>query len=142
MKKSEAVKKVNGLFVYEYDKVQYKAADYWRILDVNAEKDEGDCEDYALTVAWLLADQSRWNFLKMLFTKKFRICFVNVTIDGVVGGHAVLEHDGQIVDNWKRKWVKQSTYEKDYKKYNWTFVKYYSPLTVVIKLIQGKFWKK
>ena len=142
MDKKKAVEVVNNLFVYEYDKVQYNASDYWRILDVNAEKDEGDCEDYALTVAWLLAEQSRWNFLKMLFTKKFRICFVNVTVDGVVGGHAVLEHDGKIVDNWKRKWTARSTYEKDYKKYQWTFVRYYKPLTVVIKLIQGKFWKK
>jgi len=142
MDKKKAVDVVNNLFVYEYDKVQYNASDYWRILDVTAEKDEGDCEDYALTVAWLLADQSRWNFLKMLFTKKFRICFVNVTVDDVVGGHAVLEYDGKIVDNWKRKWTTRSTYEKDYKKYHWTFVRYYTPLRVVIKLIQGKFWKK
>jgi len=70
----QAVTRVNDLFVYEYDTVQYDAADYWRVLDVDAEKDEGDCEDYALTVAWLLAERSRFKFLKMLLTGKFKIC--------------------------------------------------------------------
>ena len=44
----QAVTRVNDLFVYEYDTVQYDAADYWRVLDVDAEKDEGDCEDYGV----------------------------------------------------------------------------------------------
>ena len=39
MNKFEAVEKVNGLFEYEFDKEQYNAADYWRVLDVTQEKD-------------------------------------------------------------------------------------------------------
>ena len=105
----QAVTRVNDLFVYEYDTVQYDAADYWRVLDVDAEKDEGDCEDYALTVAWLLAERSRFKFLKMLLTGKFKICYV--TVNG--GGHAILEYEGMYVDNWKRQWTLRSEYELD-----------------------------
>lgn len=138
MDKHQAVERVNSLFEYEYDKVQYNASDYWRVLDVNAEKDQGDCEDYALTVAWLLAGQSRLKFLWMLLTGKFKICYV--TVNG--GGHAILYHDGMYVDNWKREWSYKIAYEQDYAQYDWTFKHYYNPLVVVIKLIQGKFWKK
>lgn len=138
MDKHQAVERVNSLFEYEYDKVQYNASDYWRVLDVNAEKDQGDCEDYALTVAWLLAGQSRLKFLLMLLTKKFKICYV--TVNG--GGHAILNYEGLYVDNWKRKWTPREEYETDYAQYSWTYKHYYNPLVVVIKLIQGKFWKK
>jgi predicted transglutaminase-like cysteine proteinase len=138
MNKIDAVEKVNSLFEYELDKEQYNAADYWRVLDVNAEKDQGDCEDYALTVGWLLAGQSRLKFLWMLMTGKIKICYI--TANG--GGHAVLEHEHMMVDNWKRTWTHQSTYEKDYAQYSWTFKYYYHWTMVVKKLIQGKFWKK
>ena len=73
MNKMEAVQKVNSLFEYQFDKDQYNVADYWRVLDVNAEKDQGDCEDYALTVGWLLAGQSRLKFTWMILTKKIKI---------------------------------------------------------------------
>jgi len=134
----QAVTRVNDLFVYEYDTVQYDAADYWRVLDVDAEKDEGDCEDYALTVAWLLAERSRFKFLKMLLTGKFKICYV--TVNG--GGHAILEYEGMYVDNWKRQWTLRSEYELDYKKYDWTYKYAFNPFVVITKLVMGKFWKK
>ena len=138
MDKYEAVEKVNNLFEYEYDKDQYKVADYWRVLDTSLEKDQGDCEDYALTVGWLIAGQSRLKFAWMLLTKKLRICFISTS----GGGHAVLEYEGLLVDNWKRKWTPKTMYEQDYAKWDWTFKYYYNPLVVVKKLIQGKFWKK
>ena len=134
----QAVEKVNSLFVYKYDKDQYNMADYWRVLDVSSEEDEGDCEDYALTVAWLLAEESRLKFLWMLLTKKFKICFISTS----GGGHAILEYQGLYVDNWKRKWTTRDQYERDYAKYEWTFKFAYNPLIVIKKLIQGKFWKK
>jgi len=134
----QAVERVNSLFVYEFDKVQYNAVDYWRVLDVDSEKDEGDCEDYALTVAWLLAGCSRIKFLTMLFTGKFKICYV--TVNG--GGHAILQHEGFYVDNWKRAWCLKSDYERDYAKYDWKYQYAYSPFRVIINLIKGKFWKK
>jgi len=138
MNKHEAVEKINSLFVYEYDKVQYNAADYWRVLDVDAEKDEGDCEDYALTVAWLLAGQSRLKFIWMLCTYQMKICYVEVN----GGGHAILNYEGLYVDNWKRKWASREEYETDYAQYKWTYKYHYNPLVVLIKLVQGKFWKK
>jgi len=138
MDKFKAVEKVNSLFEYEYDKNQYKIADYWRILDVSQEKDQGDCEDYALTVAWLLAGQSKLKFLWMLFTRKIKICFISYS----GGGHAVLQYEGLLVDNWKRTWTPRETYETDYAQYEWKYKFYYNPLVVCKKLIQGKFWKK
>lgn len=138
MNKMEAVQKVNSLFEYEFDKDQYNVADYWRVLDVNAEKDQGDCEDYALTVGWLLAGQSRLKFTWMILTKKIKICYISTS----GGGHAVLEHDGLMVDNWKRKWTPRKMYEQDYAMYAWEYKYFYNPLVVLKKLIQGKFWKK
>lgn len=138
MNKHDAVEKVNNLFEYEYDKDQYKVADYWRVLDTSLEKDQGDCEDYALTVGWLIAGQSRLKFAWMLLTKKLRICFISTS----AGGHAVLEYEDLLVDNWKRKWTPRTMYEQDYAKWDWTFKYYYKPLVVFKKLIQGKFWKK
>ena len=138
MNKMEAVQKVNSLFEYEFDKDQYNVADYWRVLDVNAEKDKGDCEDYALTVGWLLAGQSRLKFTWMILTKKIKICYISTS----AGGHAVLEHDGLMVDNWKRKWTPRNMYEQDYAMYEWKYKYFYNPLVVLKKLIQGKFWKK
>ena len=138
MDKVEAVQKVNKLFQYEADKEQYNASDYWRVLDVSQDKDQGDCEDYALTVGWLLAGQSRLKFLWMLMRGKIKICYI--TANG--GGHAVLRYDGMMVDNWKKKWCTRDQYQQDYSKYNWTFQYYYHWTMVVKKLIQGKFWKK
>jgi len=138
MNKYEAVVQVNKVFEYQYDKDQYRVADYWRILDMSQSKDRGDCEDYALTVGWMLADQSPMKFIKMLLTKKIKICFISY----VDGSHAVLEYEELIVDNWKKKWTPRSVYEKDYAKYGWTYEFYYNPLVVLKKLIQGKFWKK
>ena len=138
MDKHQAVEKVNSLFEYQYDSEQYNVADYWRILDTSLDKDQGDCEDYALTVAWLLASQSRLKFLWMLFTRKIKICFISYS----GGGHAVLEYDGLMVDNWKRTWTHRDVYEFDYAKYNWTYKFYYNPAIVIKKLIQGKFWKR
>jgi predicted transglutaminase-like cysteine proteinase len=138
MNKHQAIEKVNSLFEYQLDKEQYNAADYWRVLDVDAEKDQGDCEDYALTVAWLLAGQSRLKFFWMLLTGKFKICYV--TANG--GGHAVLSYDSMMVDNWKRKWCSRWQYEQDYAQYEWKFRYYYHWTMVCKKLIQGKFWKK
>jgi hypothetical protein len=60
----------------------------------------------------------------------------------VDGGHAVLEYEGLLVDNWKKEWTPRSLYEKDYAQYKWEYKFYYNPLVVVKKLIQGKFWKK
>lgn len=138
MDKYEAVNKVNSLFVYEYDTVQYDAADYWRILDVNADKDEGDCEDYALTVGWLLAGQSRLKFTWMILTKKIKVCFISTSM----GGHAVLQYEDMLVDNWKREWTARKTYEEDYAEHEWTYEFFFNPLVVLKRLIQGKFWKK
>ena len=138
MDKGEAVAKVNNVFEYQYDSDQYQVADYWRVLDMSQDKDQGDCEDYALTVGWMLADQSPMKFLWMILTKKIKICFISY----VDGGHAVLEYEGLLVDNWKKEWTPRSIYEKDYAQYKWEYKFYYNPLVVVKKLIQGKFWKK
>ena len=50
MDKYKTVTKVNNVFEYQYDSDQYQVADYWRVLDMSQDKDQGDCEDYALTV--------------------------------------------------------------------------------------------
>jgi len=81
---------LNKRFVYTREK-----HDKWTILDDPQGSLEGDCDDYALTVAWLLAGKSRFKlFLGILFC---RYVLWYCTYD--VGGHIILRYKGRWVDN-------------------------------------------
>ncbi len=78
-------------FVYKSD----GRFDTWRILKTPG-RVEGDCDDFAVTMLWLVSDQSMFTFWKKLLTgtASFWYC---VTAGGE--NHVTLKVNDQYIDN-------------------------------------------
>ena len=50
------VSHINKTWKYKYDKEQYKVSDHWKIM--KEAPYVGDCEDYSLTVLYLISKKS------------------------------------------------------------------------------------
>ena len=88
----------------------------------------GDCEDYALTLLWLISGKSMLKFWFNLITFKAQIRRV-ITKNG--GGHAILRYGNMYADNWTLKFVEWERMEKlGHKPFFWLF----TPLDVALKL--------
>jgi len=127
------LKELNSSWAYKYDIDQYAKREHWQIM-----KDHpyvGDCEDYALTLLYLISGKSMWKFWWYLCTGKAQIRRV-ITKNG--GGHAVLRFGKMWADNWTKKFVTWEEMEKlGHKKYYW----FYLPQDVALKLATAR-WKK
>lgn len=110
-----AVDYVNERFKYMTDSKQYSFKEVWRIM--SGDKMVGDCEDYSLTVLWLMAGKSVPKMLMMLLTRKARIYHYTHRTTGT--GHAGLWVRGQgYVDNISKKWNDGSFLdERGYKRF-------------------------
>jgi predicted transglutaminase-like cysteine proteinase len=118
---------------YEWDKKEYVMSDVWRVLCKPEEdgKYRGDCEDFALTWAYIESGESYGKFLLNLLTGKYKVWYV--TNNG--GGHAVLElPDGKFVDNWSKIAVPKSYMEEVF---GHEFVYSFFPVAVYLKLAMG-----
>lgn len=62
----------------------------------------GDCDDFAVTLAWRLADEDLLNFLWGILTKEFT--FIYVRAAGTGEPHLVLEYGGLCADNLMPGW--------------------------------------
>jgi len=128
------VRELNSTWAYKYDLDQFASKDHWRIMKEHPHV--GDCEDYALTLLWLICDKSMWKFWWKLFTFQAQIRRV-ITKNNV--GHAVLRYGDAWADNWTRKFVNWEEMEALGHKKDGL---HYWPLTVAIKLLIAKFSKK
>ena len=116
---------LNDSWKYKYDEDQYASKEYWKIM--KEAPYIGDCEDYALTLLWLISGKSMLKFWLNLITFKAQIR--RVTNNG--GGHAILRYGNMYADNWTLKFVKWEEMEKlGHKRFFW----FYTPLDVAIKL--------
>jgi hypothetical protein len=107
---------------------QYQAEsnDLWRILDTTKPTFKGDCDDYALTVLWLICDRSIGELKNELLSGKAKLWFC----DTPFGKHNMLEYKGSFCDNVERKWMSKKEYEqKGYK-----FIRSHSPWLVLYRL--------
>lgn len=99
------LKDLNSRFVYKADR-----NDEWTILSKPEGTLEGDCDDYALTVAWHMSSKSElkmiWNFLR----GKFMLW--NMTYNGEP--HIALRSNKLWIDNIQKRWVE--TLPSSYKK--------------------------
>ena len=121
---------VNRKFRYQAD----GKLDQWSILDINSSEIKGDCEDYALTVVWLMSDRKIWKFLyNLLLNPKLSIWIVTTKRGN---GHAILEYDTFFVDNIQRKWFIKT--DPAYKEYKWRF-KMFPPLILGKFLVSAPF---
>ena len=129
-KLNRCVDELNETWKYRYDDEQYGTREYWTIM--REPPYEGDCEDYALTLLWLISDKSLLTFWWNLITFKAQIRRV-ITKNG--GGHAILRIGDLYADNWSKAFVDWSVMEGyGHKKYLW----WYSPIGVLLKFFMGK----
>jgi predicted transglutaminase-like cysteine proteinase len=117
---------LNASWKYKYDEDQYASREYWKIM--KQAPYIGDCEDYALTLLWLISGKSMLKFWLNLITFKAQIRRV-ITKNG--GGHAILRYGNMYADNWTLKFVEWEEIEKlGHKPFFWL----YTPLDVALKL--------
>lgn len=95
-----ALEVMNREFEYTTDKESYGFADVWRIMKPGQMK--GDCEDFAMTLLWLMAGMSKRRMIWWLITRKARIHFLRNLNTG--SGHVELEFEGAFVDNIVKEW--------------------------------------
>lgn len=96
----EVVKYLNKHFKYTSD----GSKDKWTLMKEATDGSlRGDCEDYALYVAYHAICGGKWSRLWWkLFTREIKFHFVR---DVNNGGHCVLEHNDLFIDNWTKRWV-------------------------------------
>lgn len=94
-----SLKDLNTRFIYTPDQ-----GERWKILKNNAGPLRGDCEDYSLTLLWMLSGRSMvWFWLNIL---TFRYTFWYCTFNGE--GHFVMYRIGHgWIDNIQRRYVKK-----------------------------------
>lgn len=98
---SDALLVLNSKFHYESDK---KYFDHWKILS-NSTGWGGDCEDYALTLSWLISDGNIFKFLFNLIFMRHSIWFVRLPNGD---GHAAIKIGGNYYDNIQKTGVSLS----------------------------------
>ena len=112
------VEEYRRAFVYENDGI-----DSWQITT------KGDCDDFAISVAWIVSGHSLIRlWLNILF---FRVRFYRVMANAP---HAVLYYRGQYIDNIKPNWRGDVGFRK-------IFPWIYLPPVVFLKMLIGKVTK-
>jgi predicted transglutaminase-like cysteine proteinase len=112
-------------FIAQFRYSADKGMDSYRILKAG---ERGDCDDFAMTVAYLEAGSIARLWINIL---TLRTTFHRVTAtEGE--GHLVLKHRGQYIDNIKKYWRPTVDYKRKF-----PYVR--GPLTIAIKLLIGKF---
>lgn len=127
---------INTKWDYKADK-----GDKWRVLDINKDTIEGDCEDYSLTVLYHFVCEGDWKkFLWYILSGKASMWYVEVDTDEPNRGHAVMEvkHYGWI-DNWSKEFVLSK--EIMINRYDHDFKYKFSRLQTLSKLLAGKVGK-
>lgn len=107
-------------FTYQRD----PGFDTWSFLTADG-KIKGDCEDFALTVLYLLCGQSRKAARRAIMRGDAQIIYTS--LNG--RGHAVLRYNGCYIDNTQPRWAEE-----------WRFGKRitYPRLVVAVKLLLSK----
>lgn len=90
----DTVKHLNARFVHKADD-----GDNWVFMK-DADKMQGDCEDYSLYIAKRLSGDSVLRMFWNMLIRKCKFHYVGVNM----WGHVVLEWDGNYIDNTVKKW--------------------------------------
>lgn len=100
----------------------------WRILDPDDPQPEGDCEDFALTLSWILSARSPIIWLSNLYNRDFEI-WTGKSDRG--NRHAVLYWRGNWIDNIYPEFQHQTPHDMQ---------RAYSPSYVLFKLVPEWIW--
>ena len=95
----------------------------------------GDCEDFSLTVFWIMCNASLLAFVKHLLIGTYRLHFV--TSNGNEG-HCVGEFMGLYFDNWTKQAL---TRDEFLQRTGHSYRKRFSPPVVLCKLLVGLFYR-
>jgi predicted transglutaminase-like cysteine proteinase len=137
MQIDEALQTLNAKFKYKND--TFRWLDYWRIMANDGDKWEGDCEDYSLTLAWLVSDKDILKFLWNLISFRFLIWYVK-SPNGE--GHAIIKIDGLYYDNIQKKGVEKSILKEKGYKFVYPFVLPLFLIKMILASIFGVFIKR
>lgn len=98
----QAIAHVNQRFRYTADPRSF-FTDYWFVMQDRDGVMQGDCDDYAITVLWLLCGGSFWQFVwNVLVLHQYRLHRVR-TRNGEY--HVVTQVGNTWYDNWTRRAV-------------------------------------
>lgn len=113
---------LNAKFRYEAD-----VRDGWTVMRGDVLR--GDCDDYALTAAFILCGESWIRFWFRVLT--FQIVFVQVTVPWDGSNHLMLKFRRRYIDNIHKKWLTSRPYDL-------RFPPIVLPPLVAIKMLLGK----
>jgi predicted transglutaminase-like cysteine proteinase len=137
MEAEAANREVSSKFKYVTDKLKYGFFETWSVIDISKPVWEGDCEDYSLTVLWLMSDKKKKTFLfNILLHPDYRMHFVRYK--ATKEGHAVLSYKDKFCDNIQQKWFTKK--DEEYTRYNWKWPIF--GFIVCINLVLGKIIKR
>lgn len=100
MTPAHALSIVNADFKYLSDSEEFYFRDVWKVMAPG--RMEGDCEDFSLTLLWLLADKNPFQMFWWLLTRKARLHFYKHETRGT--GHVGLQFKDRYVDNITARW--------------------------------------
>ena len=124
---------LNLYYNYRYDPTGY---DCWKIMKPVNGRFKGDCEDYALSILYyVICNESLFAFWYQLIFGKAKIHYVDNN-----GGHAVLQWDGNYIDNWTKDWVSREHMESlGHKFHKRDYLFYQVALKMLYTKIRGLF---
>ena len=96
----DALEHVSDRFVYQLDKALL--TDAWFVMREQDGKMYGDCEDFALTVFWIMSGKSLLHFLwRVLITGEYELHGVKSNGSNAIN-HCVACYHGNWFDNWTK----------------------------------------
>lgn len=100
MELDEEIAFLNVRFIYRADPSS-PYTDYWSVMKLKERGGAvyGDCDDYTMTIFWLLSDGVLSFIWRMFFTKEYKIHRV---LTNTRQYHIVGEYHGFWFDNWSR----------------------------------------
>ena len=129
---SSCIEQVSAKFVYTPDPKPFPF-DYWFVMKERNGELKGDCDDFSITILWLLCNSSLlsfiWNVLILHRFKLHRVMALN-------GYHIVGEVDGLFFDNWTKRALPKEEFYTSTKHVH--LQQYWSPV-IVLLLISGLF---
>lgn len=128
----QALKILNSKFVYTAETSRW--IDKWRILR-GTDKLYGDCEDYALTLMWLVYNQSVIKLLVNLTLCKFVLWHVTSPSGE---GHAIVRYKQLYYDNIQRRGVTKDDLLAQGYKFKFPMLFPYAYLRLVISYTIGR----
>lgn len=132
----QSLKILNSKFKYKKD--TFRWFDHWRIMVDDGDEWHGDCEDYSLTLAWMVSGRSRTKFIWNLVTFRFLLWYVKSPSGE---SHAIIRIGDLYYDNIQKKGATKSEMEAKGYKFVYPFIFPAVALKFALSSVGGLFLK-